>query len=249
MAQLNQQQLPEARSLREKEQQRRDELTASTQLLQAKCGELREEIRKLEVLAPKLEEEVRSERVVYDALTASCTASSKELENLERQIGELRSNNDGEKLVIYRKQLEERQQELKEIQAECARIELENAQAQKALEAGQNERARLQELKRRHTSGIEVTEKQLRELAFAGTNAYLQAVETLESRMKLLEGVRGKLAQSIANMRKALGCAPIEESVSLEEQVKLQLRELLLRTDDLRCALVACANSINMEER
>lgn len=249
VAQLKQNKLPEARELQKQEQLRQEQLRDELARLGSQSAAYKADIEKMNTLLPKLEEDVKKDRVVYDALTASCTASSKELESLERQITELRNNKAEEKLVIYRKQLEENQRQLEEIQRECARIEQKNAQEQKKLEAGQNERARLQELLRRHESGVEATEKQLQELRFAGTEAYIHEISILEDRVKLLDSVRGKLAFAIDNMHHILGYAPVEETISLEEQMKHELRELRLRTEDLREALVACAKSLKMEER
>ena len=67
--------------------------------------------------------------------------------------------------------------------------------------------------------------------------------------MKLLERVREKLAASIVNMHKFLGHAPIDEKMSMEKQMRFELREMQLRTDDLRCVIVECAKSIKMEVR
>ena len=75
-------------------------------------------------------------------------SSSKELEDLERQIAELRTNSNEEKLEIYRKQLEQTQRQLEEIRLDCSRIEQENRDALEQLTAGQNKRAELEERKR-----------------------------------------------------------------------------------------------------
>ncbi len=247
--QLTEKRLPEAQALCQQEQQRQEQLQQRLEQANAQNATLQEEIEKLNALLPGLEEEVKNNRVVYDALTASCAASSSELESLERQIAELRNNSDEQKLVIYRKQLEENQQELENIQKDCQRIKQENQQLGEKLEQMQNERARLQELKSRHEQGVLVSEKQLHELEFVATDKYMQEVLELDGRTKLLESVRGKLAGSIADMRKILGQAPVEEAISLEEQMKNDLRALRQRIEDLRCALVECAQSLKMEER
>lgn len=246
---LTQRRLPEAQALCQQEQQRQAQLQQRVEQAQQTNASLQEEIEKLNALLPGLEEEVKNNRVVYDALTASCAASSGELESLERQIAELRNNTDEQKLVIYRKQLEENQQELENIQQECQHIKEENQQLGEKLEQMQNERARLQELKTRHEQGVVVSEKQLHELEAVATEKYMQEVLALEGRTKLLESVRSKLAASIADMHKILGRAPVDEPISLEEQMKNNLRALQQRIDDLRCALVECAQSLKMEER
>lgn len=247
--QLKTRRLPEAEELQNQERQCRDELVQNVEQCRCQYSIYKADADKLREQLPKLEEAVRNERVVYDALTASCSASSKELESLERQNAELRNNNDEEKLVIYRKQLEETQRQLEQIRQECDQIEQENGQMQKQLEEGQTERARLLELKRRHESGIEVTAKQLQELEFAGSESFLHEVTVLEERVKLLELVRKKLATSIANMYQVLGYVPLEENASLENQMRHELRELQLRIEDFRCTILDCAKSINMEVR
>ena len=246
---LKNQTLPEATELCNHEQQLRDELQQSVDLCNAQYNAHKAETEKLKERLPKLEEAVKNERVVYEALTANCAASSKELANLERQTAELRNNSDEEKLEIYRKQLEETKNHLEQVRQDCIQIEQDNVQKQKQLEEGQAERARLLELKRRHESGIEVTAKQLQELAAFGTPDFLCEVTALEERQKLLEQVRKKLAASIDNMRQFLGCVPIEETVSLEDQMRAELRDLQQRMEDLRRTIVDCAKSINMEER
>lgn len=247
--QLTEIKIPEAQELQNQEQLRLTELQQSVEQTQVQLDTYQNEITKLNDLLPKLEEEVKNNRVVYDALTASCAASSTELESLERQIAELRNNTDGQKLVIYRKQLEENQQELENIQMECERIKQETALQGQKLEELQNERARLRELKDRHEQGVAVTEKQLRDLEFVATEKYLHEVNALDARAKLMETVRSKMAASIANMHKILGQAPVDENISLEDQMKYDLREMRTRIDDLRGTLVACAQSLKMEER
>lgn len=247
--QLKHKKKPELEALLQQEQLRQQELTDRIADTQARSAALTVEIGRLEGQLPKLEEDLKNDQAIYDALTASCTASSKELESLERQINELRSNNDREKLAIYRKQLEENQQALEAVQAECERIRQEDQQLQAQLEAGQSERARLLELKRKHESGKEATVRQLRELEFAATKDYARETAAIANQLELLEAVRGKLAASVAKLRRVLGNAPVEETVSLEDQLKTELRELKLRTDDLRYALLSCANSLKMEER
>ncbi len=246
---LTQKRLPEAKALCQQEQLRQTQLREQVEQAQSQNATLQEEIEKLNALLPSLEEEVKNNRVVYDALTASCAASSSELESLERQIAELRNNSDEQKLVIYRKQLEENQQELEKIQAECQHIKDENQQLGEKLEQMQNERARLQELKNRHEQGVLVSQKQLQELEAVATEKYMQEVLELDGRTKLLESVRSKLAASIADMHKILGHTPVEEPISLEERMKNDLRAMQQRIDDLRGALVACAQSLKMEER
>lgn len=247
--QLTSRTIPEAEQLREQEQLRQEELSRCVEQSQQQIAMFQSEIEALKEQLPKLEEDVKNNRVVYDALTANCAASSKELEGLERQIAELRNNTAEEKLVIYRKQLEENQRELENIQTECARLEEETVRQQKKLEEGQNRRAALLELKKRYESGAEVTKKQLLELSFADREEYHREVVALEERVKLLESVRGKLAATITNMQKILGKPVAEGAFALDDELKNTLRDLRERTDDLRCALIACANSIKMEER
>ncbi len=241
--------IPEAQALQEQERQRSAQLQQALQLAEDQLVAMKAEIEAMNESLPKLEEEVKNNRVVYDALTASCAASSSELENLERQIAELRNNSDEQKLMIYRKQLEENQRELENMQLECEQIKEQTVQLGEKLELLQNERAKLRDLKSRHEQGVEVTEKQLRELEFVTDEQYVHEVIALNARAKLLETVRGKLVASIANMQKILGYAPPEETMVLEDQMKQVLRDLGQRTDDLRGALVECAKSLKMEER
>lgn len=246
---LTRKKIPEVKELQTQELQRKAELKQTLNETEANLTSLKAEITKLNSILPSLEEEVNNNRVVYDALTASCATSSNELENLERQIEELRNNTDEQKLLVYRKQLEEKQQELEKIQLDCKRTEQETAELDVKLEQMQEERARLRALKNRHEQGVMVTEKQLRELEFVANEKYVQEVAALEGRAKLLETVRNKLVDSIANMQKVLGQAPFQEPVSLEDQLKYYLRELRLRIDDLRSSIVECAHSLKMEER
>lgn len=246
---LDTRKLPEVRHLQQQEILRREELLKSIADTETQRAALRVEITKLEQQLPKLAEDLQNDRVVYDALTASYTSSSKELEDLERQITELRSNSNEEKLEIYRKQLEQTQRQLETIQLECQRIEQENALQQKKLEDGQNERARLLELKRRHDSGLEATQKQLRELEFAGSEKYVREVAALEERAKLLENVRIKLGASVANMHRILGNAPVEAGTTLEDRFLRDLRDLQQHIESLRSALLNCARSLKLEER
>lgn len=249
VAQLTEKQLPELQGLVKLEEQRKESLCQQTAEAEAQRASLANEIREMEKELPRLEVDLKQNREVYDSLTANYAASTKELENLERQIAELRNKNDQEKLAIYRKQLEDNQRELERIQEECEQIRQENQRLVENLEAGQQERYRLLELKRKHESGNEATAKQLRELEFAGTREYAQEVAVIGQRLEMLEMVRGKLAASISKMRQALKIDPFDGALPLEDQLKTDLRELRIRTDDLRCALLGCANNLKMEEQ
>ncbi len=247
--QLKNKKYPELMEHIDQEQQRRQELNGRIAQGEEELTALRGQILQMEDQLPKLEEELKNNREVYDSFTASCAASTKELESLERQIAELRNNNDREKVAIYRKQLEDNRRELEAIQAECARIQQENQQKLEQLEQAQKERDRLLEMKRKHEAGNEAAAKQLRELEFVATADYALEVAAITQRLELLERVRGKLSASVNKLRQILGEAPIDESASLEDQLKNDLRDLRLRADDLRCALVECANSLKLEER
>lgn len=240
--------VPEARELLQQEQQRQEKLSQSVGQLQSQSITLQSENEEQAVRLQKLEADVKQKQDAYDTLTASCIARSEELKRLEQQIAELRNNDDEKKREIYRKQLEDNQRKLKEIQQDCSRIEQENTQAQEKLEAGQSQYEGLLEQKRRHDSESEKLKKQLRELQFADTEEYVHEVAALEERVKQLEFVRGKLSATIDGMHKILGSAPIDENASLEERMKDDLLALRLRSEALRAALVNCAKSVKMEE-
>ena len=246
---LSENKLPEVKEMQEREQLRKAELQRNVNEAENQLNALQNEIKKLNEILPKLEEDVKNNRVVYDALSASCAASSSELESLERQIEELRNNTDEQKRVIYQKQLEEKMQELENVQSECERLKQETSEQGIKLEQLQEERARLRDLKNRHEQGVTVTQKQLRELEFVVNEEYIKEVTSLEDRLQLLEVVRGKLVASITNMQNVLGVTPVQETEVLEELLECDLRELRLRVDDLRSSLVKCAQSLKMEER
>lgn len=233
----------------QQEQQRQEELHGKVDECEAQQLTLREEIQKLEEQLPKLEEELKNNQEIYDALTASCAASTKELEGLERQIAELRNNNDREKVAIYRKQLEDNRRELEQIQAECETIQQENAQLLEKLETVQQERDRLREMKRKHEVGNEAAAKQLHELEFVNNSEYVHEVMQITQRLEMLERVRSKLSASINQLHQILGYVPVHSSVSLEDQLKSDLRGLRQRVDDLREVLLNTANSLKLEER
>lgn len=247
--QLNGEQLPEARELLQREQQRQKELSQSVEQLQSQSIMLQSKNEEQTARLQRLEADVKKKNNVYDALTASCAASSEELTRLEQQIAELRNNNDEKKLEIYRNQLESNQRKLEEIQQDCSRIEQENARAEKELEDGEIRRDRLLERKRQHESGIKDMEKLLRELKFAGTEEYVHEVDSLKERVEELERVRGKLSASIDKIHEILGDLPTDRNASLEERMKQELQDLGLRIGVLRDTLVDCAKRVKMEER
>ncbi len=241
--------LPQIQTMVDQEEQRKNAINKEIEDAREQYKNLQDENPKLEEELRKLEESLRQDQIVYDSLTANYTKSSKELERLEQQIAELQNKNDREKLSIYRKQLEKTQGDLQQLERECEQIRQQNEQLDKALQSGQQERACLLELKRKFESGNEATEKQLRELAFAGTEEYACRVTAVCQRLELLEMVRGKMAASISKMRQTLGNIPFEGDVPLEAQLKTELRELGIRADDLRCTLLECANNLKMEEQ
>lgn len=247
--QLTGQKIPEFEKLVEQETQRKEALLQQIAGSEETYTQLCADIQSLEAKLPELEVSLSREKEVYDSLTANYTASTTELKSLERQVSELRDKNDTEKLAIYRKQLEDNLRELENIRTDCQNIQLENVRLVKELEAGQNERFRLLELKQKHETGSEATAKQLRELEFAGTPEYISEVTAISQRLELLEMVRSKLAASISKIRKILGQVPFEGEVSLEDQLSDTLHELSARADDLRRSLLECADNLKMEEQ
>lgn len=247
--QLTGQKIPEFEKLVDQETQRKETLLQQIASSEETYTQLCADIQSLEAKLPELEVNLSREKEVYDSLTANYTASTTELKSLERQVSELRDKNDAEKLAIYRKQLEDNLRELENIRTDCQNIQLENVRLVKELEAGQNERFRLLELKQKHETGSEATAKQLRELEFAGTPEYINEVTAISQRLELLEMVRSKLAASVSKIRKILGQVPFEGEVSLEDQLSDTLHELSARADDLRRSLLECADNLKMEEQ
>lgn len=247
--QLTGQKIPEFEKLVDQETQRKETLLQQIASSEEAYTQLCADIQSLEAKLPELEVNLSREKEVYDSLTANYTASTTELKSLERQVSELRDKNDAEKLAIYRKQLEDNLRELENIRTDCQNIQLENVRLVKELEAGQNERFRLLELKQKHETGSEATAKQLRELEFAGTPEYINEVTAISQRLELLEMVRSKLAASVSKIRKILGQVPFEGEVSLEDQLSDTLHELSARADDLRRSLLECADNLKMEEQ
>lgn len=246
---LKRDKLPEVQKLEEQERQRHQEIVEMITTAENRQKELESAIADLEQQLPELEGKVRSHQAIYDSLTANYTAKTKELEALERQITELRNKSDEEKLEIYRRQLEGNLRELTAIQEECTRIQQENGRLVQLMESHEAERSRLLELKRKHETGKTAVEGLLQELTSISTEEFLSEVTVICERQNLLESVRGKLAASVGAMRQAMGCVPVQEDLPLDGQMKTALNQLRICTDDLRCALIHCANSLKMEEK
>jgi len=240
--------LPELEKLIAQEQQRKIDLTEQIDSLKTRSTELADQAEVLKQQLPELEEKMKLNQSVYDSLTANYTAGTKKLQQLERQIEELRDKNDEQALATYYKQLENTRQELERIQVECAQIRQENEKLVEEVKAGQAERSRLEALKQTHESGRDSTARQLQELRFAATRDYAREVQKISDRLELLRHVRDRLADSISQVRRTLGGNAVQ-GVGLEEQTKNLLRDLQQRVEEMRRALTECADAVKLEER
>jgi len=245
---LERREIPEAKALLNKENQRKQSLARDLETLRTEKTRLLEEIEKLSGLLPQQQDLVKNKQAVYDSLTAAHTASSKQLETLEAQIEELRNKTDQEKLEIYRKQLEATRQQLQDIQDECRKLEEENAGLLRETEERETERLHLEKLRKTHEAGLQAMDKMLRELDLVATEKYARDAGKTAQRLEQMEKVRKKLSASVSMMQEVLGYSPVADAF-LDDQLKTGISELKKRTDQFCEALCDCAKSLKMEEQ
>ncbi len=246
---LETQDLPRMQHLHEQEQAHRDALTQTMADAETQRCTLARKSAELEAALPGLEEELNRQRNVYNRLTASFAAHSSELEQLRRQIQELRNNDSAEKLELYRSQLEDTRQTLEDLQEQNRRL----AQEIQALEAKrvqqEQEYEQRKALKARQDAADRDLQELLRQLKFTEDPQYLSQLRDMEEQAALLASIRNSLCTTMDGIRRVLGAECVEWDSSLEEQAAQQLHSLRLYLEQLRCALLSCAQSLKLEVR
>lgn len=246
---LEQKEIPEAKGLLSRENLRMQALTREMEDLKAEKLRLEEENKKINEQLPELQSKVKNKQAVYDSLTATHTASSKQLEILEAQIAELRNKTDQEKLEIYRKQLETTHQQLQDMYEECRRLEEDNNALVRQTEECEAKRLRLEALKKKYEAGLQTMETMLRELDLVATDKYVRDARKIAQQLEQMEKTRKKLSATLSMMQDVLGYSPLDEDAQLDDRVKTGLAELKKCTDQICEALCGYADSLKMEEQ
>lgn len=241
--------LPEHRRLVAEEEARKENLDEQISDLCDRLKKLADERQEIQEKLPTLEEKLKNNQDIYSSLTAEYAASTEELESLERQITELQNKNDQEKIAIYGQQLRDHLKHLQVLETECSEIRSENERMRTRLEECQMEKSRLLDLQEKHRRGNDAIAKLLLELKPISTPEYTQEVTMVGNRLEILEVVRSKMASSVRMMNQTLAIKPFPEELSLDEQLRAGIHQLQICTDDLRCMLVKCANSLKLEEQ
>lgn len=248
VANLEENVLPERRKLLADEEKRKNELAERIDETSGKLQKLSEERDILEVKLPALEAKLKNNQDVYASLTAEYMASTNELKELEHQISQLSNQNDAQKVMIYKQQLQSNLDALQQTKAECERIRQENVLLCQKLEQAQAEKTRLSELREKHQSGNDAIARLMRELEPCKAQEYAREVELVCCRLELLQNVYGRMISSVQKMRQVLGCAPFAEELPLDDKLRDELRRLREYAEDQNNMLLKWANSLNMEE-
>ena len=241
--------LPELKTRLSEEEARKTELETHMEQTRQKHNRLLAENQRLTASVAETDKNLKATQEIYDALTATDSTKTKELESLEQKLKELQDKSDEEKYTIYKRQLEEKIASLEKLRTDCDTIKAEEMQLLADIQQLQDKRSKLLERRQTCETGKKAAETLLQQLAGIDTEAYKREVSMVSHQLALLETVYGKLSTSFAMINKNLGMSPFEKELPLNDQVKQNLNTLRACTDDLRCALTQCADSLKMEEK
>jgi chromosome segregation ATPase len=214
-----------------------------------KHNRLLAENQRLTASVAETDKNLKATQEIYDALTATDSTKTKELESLEQKLKELQDKSDEEKYTIYKRQLEENIASLQKLQSDCEEIKAQDAQLLVDINQLQNKRSELLERKQTHETGKKAAETLLQQLGSLDTEAYRQEVVQVAHQLAVLETVYGKLCVSFAMINKTLGGSPFEQELPLNDQIKKNLTTLKSCATEMRTSLIQCANSLKMEEK
>lgn len=240
--------IPEINARVQEEEDRKSQLETQMEQARQKHTRLLTENQQLTVSVEETDRTLKATQEIYDALTATDSTKTKELESLEQKLKELQDKSDEEKYAIYKRQLEDKIASLEQLRAQCDAIKAEETRLLADINQLQEKRTKLLERKQTHETGKKAAETLLQQLESLDTEAYRQEVSLVAHQLAVLETVYGKLSASFAMINKTLGLSPFEKDLPLNEQVKRNLNALRSGTEELRCSLTQCANSLKMEE-
>lgn len=216
---------------------------------QQKLAELEQKIRDLtqnnETLRQSVEQQEQERQkldTAYQGLTAKQSANDMEIKNLEQRLQELQGKTDEEK----NRQIK---QQLKEAIATVERCRQEGEEAEKQLEELNGERTRLQEARKKQDEALQELKNMVETLQPFNTMQYKERTSRLLYQNRVLENARKHLVDSIRKIREARGsqgeiALDADPAGSLDELLK----ELQQASEELRKQLLACADSVQLNE-
>ena len=249
VSKLEEQQLPQIERLLTEEQKRREDLEEKLTRQQGELDELREKTREREQTLPSLNEDLTRARTRYSELTATVTASTKELEDLEREIDQLQSQTDSEKLETYRSQRLDKIKKLEEMKEECDALENKNRELDRQVEEQTKAQQRLSDIQEKRKHDLEREQTHLRELQAVVTPEYLEKASELANRVASLSASRQNLERTLQSIRRYLSIQPNQADADLENQIKLGLQKMTEFTAALKAELIKCASNVKLEEK
>ncbi len=240
--------LPEVLRCIQQEKFRQQELQDTMEKNTAQLAEYVRQTAQLEAEAPGLQEQLEQHRIEYDKLSASSIAQNNDLQSLQEKINELQALHSDSQRELLRSQLRETLRKLEEIAADCDRLTQENRARQEELDAQNATRQNLQETKQKLAQDRETLQNQLHALNFAGYETYKKDLAALERQLGLLITVRDNLGSSLKLIRESVALPPVSDAGMLEDSFAQTLRELRTHVNGLQKKLLACAQSVKLEE-
>ena len=241
---LHDEDLPAAGKLLGDETKRRDELQAKVAGIQADCRDMTQQIDRMKGELPELEETLRNTRNIYNALTATYSASNRDIVALQSKIRELESENHEDRLAQVRVQLTGELQKLEALRDTCGKLEEEIRSLGEQIQELARKQQDLQSLKDTQLKGQAGIDRELERLRPFDNPEFRDRVRLIQNRYQALSRVRDNLERSITQARRHFSGL---ELAGTELDVQ-QLGQCLSDADKYACAiyqdLAECAETL-----
>ena len=240
--------VPERERQRDDEEARKTDLEQQLASLELETKQLLEKNLELSAELKKAEEVHKARDSEYDRLTEKYKRKNEEITALERRLEDLKGITDTQKHEIYKRQIAEQIADLEKMGQECAAMEEELRELDRANEAKKREAEELNQKKaqaedrERQIAGI------LLELGPIASEDFAAKLERNRQRLELLETVRGNLSGTLSEIQDILGIVPADDNGVKADRMKGALQGLLNYTDKLQDDLVKYAKSVRLEE-
>lgn len=240
--------VPERERQRDDEEARKTDLEQRLASLELETRRLLEKNQELSAGLEKAKEVYNARYSAYSHLTEDCKRKNEEITALEQRLEDLKGITDTQKHEIYKRQIAEQISDLEKMGQECAAMEEELKELDRASEAKQREAEELNKKKaqaedrERQIAGI------LLELEPIASEDFAAKLEKNRQRLELLETVRGNLSGTLSEIQEILGIIPADDNGVQIDRMKGALQGFLNYTDKLQDDLVKYAKSVRLEE-
>ncbi len=234
--------LPELKAMIAENEKENEDLKGTVDGLRERMDELIGQNERLKAEEFDLSKNVDELTQIRAELTASYDAKNEALSELRKNVEALRGKTDRQKEQQYRRQLEEEQEKLLELDRTCSELEQQIA----ALEAENESRQSRADALKAQKDSVDAANSRIgaliRELAPFGSSELTEQTRELQTRQRFLEETQAGLNKAIGYLAVTLNAS--DGSYNRPERVGELLQRCGKGLDWLQGELLKCANDV-----